>query len=224
MKGVIFDMDGTMVDNMMIHHRAWQKQLADLDIFLDLEQVKAEIHGVNEEILARMFGDRFTRQERKRISAEKEAAYRSIFKEELALVPGLSKLLNELRGAGVPLAIGTAAPIENVDFVLDELELRPYFSAVLHAGSVSQGKPHPEIFLKAAEAINLPPEQCLIFEDSVTGAEASHRSGAQSIIVTTTHKPEEFVHLDNILSFVKDFSTLSADQILDIEPKNQPFT
>ncbi|NND06851.1 MAG: HAD family phosphatase [Saprospiraceae bacterium] len=220
MRGVIFDMDGTMVDNMMVHHRAWQKKLADLGIFLDLDQVKAEIHGVNEEILARMFGDQFTVEERKQISHEKEAAYRSIFKNELVLVSGLTELLSDLSGQGLPLAIGTAAPIENVDFVLDELALRSFFRAILHAGSVTKGKPNPEIFLKAASALNLPIEQCLVFEDSVTGAEASHRAGAQSIIITTTHRPEEFTHLDNILAFIEDFSTISVQQILDIDPKN----
>jgi len=90
MKGIIFDMDGTMVDNMMIHHRAWQKQLASLGLEMSLEEVQEKIHGVNHEILERLFGDRFTPAERLQIANAKEAAYREIFLPELQLIDGLA--------------------------------------------------------------------------------------------------------------------------------------
>jgi beta-phosphoglucomutase-like phosphatase (HAD superfamily) len=140
-KGIIFDMDGTMVDNMMIHHRAWQRKLAELGLDFTLQEVMAQIHGVNDEILVRLFGERFTAAERQQIAAEKEAAYREIFLPELKLIDGLPQFLDQLQQAGVPLVIGTAAPVENMDFILDELHLRPYFRAAFHAGDVSHGKP-----------------------------------------------------------------------------------
>ena len=73
MKALIFDMDGTMIDNMMIHHYAWQEKLAELGVVWSIEEVKAKVHGVNEEILERLFGDRFTPQERTIIAAEKRS-------------------------------------------------------------------------------------------------------------------------------------------------------
>ncbi|MEZ4982855.1 MAG: HAD hydrolase-like protein [Saprospiraceae bacterium] len=144
-KGLIFDMDGTMVDNMMVHHRAWQKKLAELGLDMTIEEVKEKIHGINEEILERLFGDRFTKEDRKRIAWEKEAAYREIFKPELKLIPGLDVFLNKMKTENMPMAIGTAAPPENANFVIEELQLQDYFNGVFHAGSVSKGKPDRDI-------------------------------------------------------------------------------
>ena len=204
-KGIIFDMDGTMVDNMMIHHRMWQRKLAELGLEMTIEEVKENIHGVNTEILERLFGNRFTPEERIRISAEKEAAYREFFKPRLKLVDGLPDLLEDLYRAGIPMAIGTAAPPENVDFVLDTLQIRHYFRTILHSDDVKNGKPDPEIYLKAASGLGLTPSDCLVFEDSVTGAETAKNAGCPAIIVTTTHEKEEFGHFSHIQKFIPNF-------------------
>ncbi len=207
-QAVIFDMDGTMVDNMMVHHRAWQASLKELGTDWPIEKVMQEIHGVNEEILHRLYGDRFTRDERLAISAKKEKAYRDIFLPELKLINGLQLFLDTLKDAGIPMAIGTAAPPENANFLLDNLPLRPYFKAIFHAGDVSKGKPDPEVFLLGANALNVDPVNCIVFEDSITGAAAARNAGAAAIIVTTTHHEEEFAEFDHILEFVNDFKEL----------------
>jgi len=211
--GVIFDMDGTMVDNMMIHHRAWQRKLSDLGLDLSIEEVKEKIHGVNEEILERLFGDRFSPEDRKRIAFEKEAVYREVFLPELRLIEGLALLLNDMHQANIPMAIGTAAPAENVNFVLDNLNLRAYYREVIHAGHVERGKPDPEVFHKAAAGMGLAAQQCVVFEDSVTGAETAQRAGCPCVIITTTHTPAEFAHFSHILGFYPDFQSLSLDWI-----------
>ena len=207
-EAVIFDMDGTMVDNMMVHHRAWQASLKELGTDWPIEKVMQEVHGVNEEILHRLYGDRFTRDERLAISAKKEKAYRDIFLPELKLIDGLQSFLDALKNAGIPMAIGTAAPPENANFLLDNLPLRPYFKAIFHAGDVKKGKPDPEVFLLGANALNIAPENCIVFEDSITGAAAARNAGAAAIIVTTTHHEEEFAEFDHILEFVNDFKAL----------------
>jgi len=215
MKGIIFDMDGTMINNMMIHHRAWQLKLSELGLEMSIEEVKEKIHGVNEEILERIFGNRLTPEERKRHAAEKEAAYRDIFLPELKLLHGLQEFLDYLHAQSIPMAIGTAAPSENVEFVIDNLGLEAYFKGIFHAGDVTRGKPDPQIFELAAESMGLKSEECIIFEDSVTGAEAAYRAGAKSVIVTTTHAIEEFTRFDNILAFIDDFSELDWEQLVD---------
>jgi len=202
-----------MVDNMMVHHRAWQRKLRNLGLDMTIGEVKEKIHGINEEILERIFGDRFTPEERRQIAWEKEATYREIFLPDLKLISGLPAFLNHIRATGLPMAIGTAAPPENAEFVVKHLDLRDYFSGVFHAKSVSKGKPDPEIFEKAAASMELPVADCLIFEDSVTGAEAAHRAGAQSVIVTTTHSKDEFAKYDNILRFIDDYRGLTLDTL-----------
>lgn len=216
MKGFLFDMDGTMVDNMMIHHRAWQRKLSELGLDMTIEEVKEKIHGVNNEILERLFGDRFTAADRERISGEKEAAYREIFLPQLKLIDGLQAFLDQAKSANIPMAIGTAAPEENAQFLVDNLELASYFQGIFHAGSVSKGKPDPEIFHKAAASIGLKAKDCLVFEDSVTGAEAAYRAGAKAIIVTTTHAVEEFAHFPHILKFVDNYHGMMPGELLAI--------
>lgn len=209
MKAAIFDMDGTMVDNMMVHHRAWQKKLAEFGLDMTLEEIKEKVHGINEEILERLFADRFTPDERRQISREKEAAYREIFLPDLKLVAGLPEFLNQLSGAGIPMAVASAAPPENVNFVLDNLALRPYFPVVLHARDVARGKPHPEIYLKAADGLGLPPGDCVVFEDSPVGATAASRAGCPLVVVTTTHVEADFTGISNISRFIPDFRTIT---------------
>ena len=204
-QAAIFDMDGTMVDNMMVHHRAWQASLKELGTDWPIEKVMQEIHGVNEEILHRLYGDRFTRDERLSISAKKEKAYRDIFLPELKLIDGLEIYLDRLQAAEIPLAIGTAAPPENANFLLDNLPIRKYFKAIFHAGDVQKGKPNPEVFLLGTEALKIAPKDCIVFEDSITGAAAAKNAGCAAIIVTTTHHEEEFAAFDHILEFIKDF-------------------
>ena len=215
MKGLIFDMDGTMVDNMMVHHRAWQETFADVGINMSLEEVMEKAHGINTEILERLFNDQFTVEKRVQISNRKEENYRRIFFDRLQLLPGLQNLIEEAFALGVPMTIASAAPIENVDYVLDNLSLRHYFQNIFHAGSVTKGKPDPEVYLMAAESMGLACADCIVFEDSVTGAEASSRAGAKSVIVTTTHQPSEFQAFENILHFIKDFAEISLDDLIN---------
>ena len=213
MKGIIFDLDGTMVDNMMIHHRAWQRKLKELGMDLTLPEVMQKVHGVNEEILERLFGDRFTLEERIIFSREKEAEYRNIFKSDLKLITGLHEFLMILKESKIPLGIGSAAPPENVDFVLDNLCIRHFFKVILHARNVSAGKPHPEIYLKVAEGLGLPVNDCLIFEDSPVGVEAARRAGSSAIVVTTTHTEDDFKDFPNVLKFIHDYTGIDMDQL-----------
>ena len=204
-------MDGTMVDNMMVHHRAWQRKMATLGLDLSLEEVRLSIHGINEEIIERLFGERFSPEERRRIAWEKEAEYRDIIRPELQLIAGLDEFLQAATTQNIPMGIGTAAPPENVQFVLDELQLRPLFRAVIDSKMVTKGKPDPEVFLSVAEQLGLKPENCLVFEDSPTGAEATQRAGMPAVILSTTHAPEEFAQYDNIVRIVPNFKGLRPE-------------
>ncbi|MAZ26277.1 MAG: beta-phosphoglucomutase [Cytophagaceae bacterium] len=206
-RAIIFDMDGTMIDNMMVHHRAWQLKLASLGLELTIDEVIAEVHGINEEIMQRLFGDRFTKEEADRIAWEKEKQYRDIIADRIRLLDGLQHFLDACKKAGVPMGIGTAAPPENVEFGIERLNLQPYITTTVHSKMVSKGKPDPEVFKKVADGLNVPLHECLVFEDSPTGARTAHNGNCPVIVLTTTHKPAEFSTIPAVRGFIQDYST-----------------
>jgi len=104
------------------------------------------------------------------------------------------------------MAIGSAAIPFNIDFVLDNLNIRHYFKAIVSADDVLLSKPHPETFLKAAALLNTNPADCTVFEDVPKGAEAAANAGMNAIVITTTHEAHEFEKLSNILHFAADFT------------------
>ena len=216
MQAFIFDMDGTMVDNMMVHHRAWQLKLKELGLDLTIEEVKERCHGKNEEIIERLFPNKYTPEERYQISFDKEEHYRKVFKDDLKLIDGLEGFLEEAKGANIAMGIGTAAPIENINFVLDNLGIRDYFSCVVHAGMVDKGKPDPEVFEKVAKGLGISLAESLVFEDSPTGAKTAENAGCTAIILTTTHQEVEFEKFSNIKLFIKDYTNLTIEQVKNL--------
>ena len=186
-QGFIFDMDGTMVNNMMTHHRAWQIKLQELGMDMSLHEVHRTIHGKNEEIIERLFGTRFTPEQRRQIAGEKEMRYRDVFLPELELIGGLHDFLRDCLSKNIPLSIGTAAPPANVNFVMDNLQLHPFFKKVVNSDDVSFGKPNPEVFEKAAAGMGIPLSNCLIFEDSPTGAATAYNAGCPVIEIGRAH-------------------------------------
>jgi beta-phosphoglucomutase len=206
-KALLFDLDGTLVDNMMVHHRAWQRKLAELGLDYRLERVKEEIHGVNLEILERLFGDRFTVAERKQIAWDKEAAYREIFAVDFVanIVPGALDFIRQAHAAGIPMAIGTAGPQENAEFVVENLGVGHLLGHLVHSGMVSRGKPDPEVFQQGADVLGVELADCIIFEDSVTGAGAANNAGCPVVVLTTTHQEGEFADKE-VAAFRPDFT------------------
>jgi beta-phosphoglucomutase len=208
MKAFIFDLNGTMIHDMDYHTRAWRHLFNhDLGGSFTHEEVKPQMYGKNQEVLVRVFGpDRFTREEMDRLSLEKERRYQQEYLPSLALLPGLPAFLAAAHRAGIPMAIGSAAIPFNIDFVLDNLNIRHYFQAIVSADDVELSKPHPETFLKAAAQLSVAPADCLVFEDVPKGAEAALNAGMPAVVLTTTHAVAEFAHLPNVRHFAPDFT------------------
>jgi beta-phosphoglucomutase family hydrolase len=208
MKAFIFDLNGTMINDMPYHTKAWQTLLNDqLGGNFTWEEVKKEMYGKNPEVLVRMFGtNRFTVDEMNDLSYKKEQKYQQEFLPHLALLPGLREFLEAAYQKGIPMAIGSAAIPFNIDFVLDNLDIRHYFKAIVSADDVVLSKPHPETFLKAAQLLNAEPTNCVVFEDVPKGVEAAANAGMKAVVLTTTHIAQEFEHLDNVLHFSEDFN------------------
>jgi len=211
----LFDLNGTMIDDMHYHLEVWYNVLVNqLGAKLTLEEVKMQMYGKNNELLNRVFGaGHFSQEEMDRISHTKEVEYQTLYQPHLRLLDGLPELLVKAKGNNVKMGIGSAAIPFNIDFVLDTLNIRHYFEAIVSANDVAVSKPDPEVFLKGAQLLKVEPGSCIVFEDAPKGVEAAHRAGMKAVAITTLHTPDEFNDLPNILFYVKDYTDLKLAQL-----------
>jgi len=204
-KAFLFDLNGTMIDDMQYHVTAWHRLLNEMGANISMERMKEECYGKANELIERILPGRFTEAERDAIGDQKEAVYREEFRPHLKLLPGLIEVLEEAYQSGIKMAIGSAAIMANIDFVLDGLNIRHYFSAIVSADDVSNSKPDPETYLKCAERLNADPSDCIVFEDVPKGVESAERAGMKSVVITLLHTKEEFSQFKNVICFMKDF-------------------
>ncbi len=216
-KAFIFDMNGTMIDDMAFHAKAWYNILNDdLKAGLTWDEVKAQMYGKNDELLIRIFGDNYFSNEKiKELSIEKERRYQQAYLPNLALLKGLEQFLEKTKQAGILMAIGSAAIPVNIDFVLDNLNLRHYFKAIVSADDVVTSKPDPQTFLDCAAQLNVAPADCLVFEDAPKGVEAASNAGMPCVVITTMHPRHEFKNYENIIGFIQDYSSVAPQDFLN---------
>lgn len=207
-KAFLFDLNGTMINDMHYHIDAWYKILNDLGANLSYERVKSECYGKNSELLERIFPGRFSDKEKNEMELEKEKAYQKAYLPELKLVEGLDKFLQEAHDAGIKMAIASAAILFNINFVLDGLNIRHYFDSIISAESVKISKPNPESYLLAAEKLNVLPDNCIVFEDTPKGVESALNAGMKAVVITTLHHRGEFSEYPNVIKFANDFTGL----------------
>lgn len=209
-KAFLFDLNGTMINDMDYHITAWHRILNGLGANITLERMKKECYGKNHELLERTFPGRFSMEEKDKMSLEKERQYQKEFKPQLRLIKGLDNFLIRSNNAGIKMGIGSAAIMFNIDFVLDGLNIRRYFDALVSADNVKESKPAPETWLSCANLLGVPTEECLVFEDSPKGVESAFNAGMDCIVITTTHHKREFENYKNVLSFITDFESVQV--------------
>jgi beta-phosphoglucomutase len=213
-KAFLFDLNGTMIDDMSYHIKAWHRILNSLGANLSLDEMKRECYGKNQELLERVFPNRFSIEEKNSMSLEKEKAYQQDFRPHLKLIDGLGDFLALAKEQNIKMAIGSAAIQFNIDFVLDGLNIRHYIDAIVSADDVGDSKPHPETFLKCAEALLVKPQDCLVFEDAPKGVEAALNAGMDCIVITTMHGPEEFTVYKNVIGYISTYKEDILQQLL----------
>ncbi|MDO9373488.1 MAG: HAD family phosphatase [Bacteroidota bacterium] len=207
-KAFLFDLNGTIIDDMSYHAEAWFDILNnDLGATLSKEEVKLQMYGKNNELLVRIFGDtRFTLDEMNALSVEKERRYQRAYLPKLELIRGLKPFLETAKNANVLMAIGSAAIPFNISFVLDNLHLHDYFPVVVSADDVAISKPDPETFVKCASLLGVDPTDCVVFEDAPKGVESAGNAGMRCFVLTTTHPKEDFLQYDNVIGFAEDYT------------------
>ena len=214
-KALIFDMDGTIVDNMGVHTAVWLDVLAKFGVKITGSEFQATVAGMtNPETLRKLVNPEMTDAQAAEIARRKEERYREQYRDTMRPVKGLIPLLQEARRMGMRLAVATAAGNDNIDFVMNGLDLWDSFDAIVGADDVERGKPHPDLFLLAAERLGVSPEHCLVFEDALTGIEAARRAGMEAIAVTTSHNIDEVAHLPKVRQAIPDFTHVTVADFL----------
>ncbi|TDG34943.1 HAD family phosphatase [Pedobacter changchengzhani] len=213
-KAFLFDLNGTMINDMDYHNHAWHDILTNtLGADISFAEVKKEMYGKNQELLDRVFGkNHFSNAHAEEISMQKELSYQQAYGPHLSLISGLDKFLAKASSHQIKMAIGSAAIPFNIDFVLDGLQIRNYFEAIVSAADVIISKPDPETFLKGAEILGIEPKDCLVFEDAPKGVEAALNAGMKCVVLTTMHTADEF-NYPNIIAFISDYNDDSLKQL-----------
>lgn len=204
-------MDGVIADSNPYHEIALRQFSERHGYQLTEDDLRTKIFGrTNKDWIPRLFGNPDP-EEVARYAMEKEGLYREIYAPHIRPVAGLIRFLDKLKAQGIPRAIATSAPRANVDFTLEKTGAGPYFDVILDESFVTKGKPDPEIYLKTAGALQLPPDRCIVIEDSLSGIRAAAAAGCRVIAITTTHKREEFPPVDMVID---DFSGLEPQEVL----------
>ena len=219
-RAFIFDMDGTLVDNMRFHGAAWQAMLLENGIEADASEFLIKTAGkTNREIVPQFFKDA-DEARLLELGLRKEAIYRELFLPERRAIDGAIEFLTRAKSLGVKMAVATAAPVANMEFVLDGLDLRKFFTAMTTAADVSHGKPNPEVFLKSAEKLDVEPKNCLVFEDAFNGFEAAHRAGMKSIGIATVNSIADILICASVVGAHNNFTDLTPPGLIK---KHLPF-
>lgn len=209
-KAFVFDLNGTMVNDMPYHIKAWHEKILQLGGSLTMDEMKHQCYGKNDELLERVFPGKYSLEERIKIGNEKEAIYRIEFKPFLKLIDGLDQFLKKADQENIKMTIGSAAIMDNINFVIQNMHIEHYFNAIISANDVKNSKPDPETFLKCAEALSVAPADCLVFEDTPKGVECALNAGMQAVVILGEHEAAEFEQYKNVIHLVRDYKGLEA--------------
>ena len=188
-RGVIFDMDGVLVDSYRAHFESWRRLARAHGLSITQQQFAATFGRTSREIIETMW--KVGEQETAAWDAEKEALYREIILADFPEMDGAGDLLAALAEAGFKLAVGSSGPPENVEAVMKRLPNAEMIDATVNGMEVTHGKPHPEVFLAAAAKLGIEPRRCAVVEDAVSGVEAARRAGMAAVTITGTASREE---------------------------------
>ncbi len=214
-KGAIFDLDGVLIDSAPAHKQSWF-ELAEKQGYHITDEIFYSTFGMqNPQILTLLAGHELPAEQIAALADWKEKRYRDIIAGSLELVAGGYELLGKLKTDCFRLAIGSSAPKENLDLVVNKLGLEKFFDAFICSADAPRGKPAPDTFLAAARKLGLGPKRCVVVEDAVHGVRAGKAAGMKVIALTTTNDREKLTEADVIVDRLSDLTTADFAKLLE---------
>ncbi len=208
----IFDWDGVIINSAVHHERSWERLASQENLPLPRDHFKRGFGMKNEKIIPDLL--QWTRDptEIRRLSLRKEELYRDILREVgIEALPGVRTWLDRLHKADIPCAVGSSTHLANIDATLNLIGLQNDFAAMVTAEDVEQGKPHPDVFLKAARKLDVDPARCVVFEDAQVGIQAARNAGMKVVGVATTHAATTLKDTDRIVQQLDELRVKDLD-------------
>jgi beta-phosphoglucomutase len=213
--GIIWDVDGTLVDTAELHFGAWERLAAEIDKPFTRADFAATFGRRNPEIIRSLFGEHHTDTDVADLGERKELYYRAEAGKGVSLLPGVLLLLEAFAAAELPQAIGSSAPRANLEMILDLTGSRRYFRAVVAMEDTTRGKPDPQVFLTAAAKLGASPSRCVVFEDAVAGVAAAKAGGMKCVAVRFVgHHPAQSLRDAGADVVVESLEDLRAEEVM----------
>jgi beta-phosphoglucomutase family hydrolase len=202
-RAFLWDMDGVIIDSGAPHYQSWREAFAARGASYTEAQFKS-FFGTRDDFIINTVLGAVPLEEVEAIANDKERRYRELIRGKAQAFAGVMPLLRAMKKGGFRIALGTSAPMANVEAVASQLGLNEYFDAVVCGEDVKEGKPSPEIYLLAAARLGAEPAQCVVFEDSPHGVEAAKRGGMKCVAVTNSHPAESLQRADRVVTTMED--------------------
>ena len=199
-------MDGVLADTGAIHFESWVKMVSEIGKNCTISFFNETFGQTSTEIVRKIVGSDVDQDTVVNLANLKEKYYREMIKDKLKPLPGVLNLIKELKENKFRLAVGSSGPRENVELLVKSLKIKHYFDCIITAEDVKLGKPNPDVFLTAANRLNVNPKNCIVIEDAPVGIVAAKRAGMKSIAITTTHNRRELIGADLV---IKDLSEIN---------------
>lgn len=213
LRGVIFDVDGVLVDSYQAHLRSWVMMAREHGLDITEGEFASTFGQTSREVIARFWGDEVDAATRETLDARKEALYREELRACFPAMDGAVELIDALAAAGFRLAVGSSAPPENVALSLDLLGRAEAFRARVSGRDVTRGKPDPQVFLLAADRLGVPPAHCVVIEDAPVGVTAAHAAGMRVVALLGTVARAALSHADVVVASLRELDPASLARL-----------
>jgi beta-phosphoglucomutase len=211
---VIFDMDGVICHTNPHHEKAFEAFFDKYQIPHSEEEFENHMYGKhNGYIMSHFFKRPITGAELKKMEDEKESLFREIYKDKVETIPHYLDFLTALKAHGFKTAVATSAPRANLDLIIGVLKIEDKMDSMLSSEDVTLHKPNPEVYLKSAELVGIPPSDCIVFEDSFSGVTAAINARMKVVGVLSSHTKEQLPPCD---FYINDYSEVNVDIILNL--------